>query len=175
MPIFASELDTSFDAFEKECQAFSIQSEHSHQTRPARITINAPPKQVMNAWFDCIWMRGGGMGQPTELRKALKPNGEGHIRTPGYGLFELMLRVDEDNPSHLMIHYTIARGLPLSSHYGTVYFEPADENGSTCSISWIVRYTPKWYGYWFGAYCEKLLFPFFLRNLKADVEHNVKQ
>ena len=165
MPFFPVELNVSFEAFEKEAFAFSIDAAHSHMTSPATCHIKASADTVMKAFVDYIWKRGGGMGQPVELRGGKKPNGEGNIRTPGYGLFELILQVDDTKK---MLEYTIPRGLPISSHQASVYFEPLQDG--TTRVAWIVRYTPKWYGLWFGLYCEKVLFPFFLKNLKLDVE-----
>ena len=166
LKLFADKLDVSFDEFEREAKAYSApKPSHTCQTSPAVIIINANADKCLKAWVDYVWKEGGGFGVPKELRAETKENGQGHIRTPGYGLFELILEVDAQAR---LIEYTIPRGLPVTSHHASVYFEQLDDG--TTRVAWIVRYTPKWYGGILGYHCERILFPQFLRNLKTEVE-----
>jgi hypothetical protein len=158
--------DVNFEEYGRvEVPSFSYKTKQTNQTGIVSLEIDAPYEQVMQAWVDYTWRAGGGFGKPIELKTG-NPDGEGSIRTPGYGLLEMIFRVDK---KERLIEYSITRGLPLSSHYASVHFGELD-GGKRTLVSWIMRYTPRWYGVWLGAYIQYYLFPQFLKNLKLYVE-----
>jgi len=164
--LFPNELNCSYEEFDREARAFANpELTHTHQINPVVRTINAPADKCLQQWVEFVWKRGAGLAEPKELRRALTEHGDGLIRTPGFGLFEAILDVD---PKRRYVSYSVVRGLPVTSHHASVYFEQLD-NGST-RIIYSLRYTPTWYGGWLGAYCEKMLFPLFLRNLRNHID-----
>ena len=154
------------DAYERgEATKFSLEASHTKQTGIVSVELPIPPAEAMQAWVDFIWFDGGGQGKPTILRTG-EANGRGSVRTPGYGLLEIILRVD---PKENLIDYTITRGLPLKSHWATVHFGALD-GGKRTKMSWMMRYTPRWYGVWIGPYIQHYLFPRFVDALKTYVQ-----
>jgi len=156
------------EAIERDIVPIFLRGPHETATKAVSIVVEANSTLVHQRFIECIWKRGGGLLFTPKILREGDEWGQGLVRDPGgFGMIEVVTRVDKGR----ILEYCIPQGLPISTHWGIVNFEQLEEN--VTKITWVMHYTPTIPGrLGFGLFCEYLLYPYFLHNLKKDLGKN---